>query len=79
MGFWEKLPIGGVGIAEMGSYGPADKHIQTQKLKLVSSEIFNMALISSMVEKKIGLSHVVIVGFDQICQKELTSDKLRYC
>lgn len=30
VGFWEKLPIGGVGIAEMGSYGPADKHTNSE-------------------------------------------------
>lgn len=42
--FWEKLPISGIGIAEAGNCGPADKHIQTQKPVVVSSEIFITAL-----------------------------------
>jgi len=54
-----------VGIAETGNYGPAHKHIQTQKPIVVSIEIFIMTLsFHCGGKKKDWFNYAVFVIFD---------------
>lgn len=77
LSFSEKnLPIGEFGIAETGNYGPADKHMQTQKQIVVSIDIFNKALnFQYGWEKKVWLNHAMIMiltGHEpSLCQKRV--------